>query len=319
MKRKNNLYKNILNFRNINKAYNNVFKNVKNKKTKLNLLKNKIFYITKVKEILEEKKYVPLEKHKFFVNESGKKREVYNQKPVDKIINNLVSLEIIYPSIIPKLIDQNVASRKGLGTGMGLNLFYKYINSSNREWKNYYIIKGDIHHFFASIDHNILKNKLKKVIKDKDALEILFKIIDSDKKGLSLGSMTSQTLAIFYLNDLDRYIKERLKIKRYVRYQDDFLIFVKTKKEAREILNKIKKYLENEKLELNKSTRIYSNKENIKFLGRTKKGKNIRNKKIMKKYKKTKKQYDRGKTTLNEIQSSLNNYIYRIGNKIFKI
>lgn len=316
MKRKNHIYLKLLDFRNINKAFNNVLKNVKNKKTKLDLKQNKIFYITKIKEILEAKKYIPGEKRCFFVNESGKRREVYNQKPIDKIINNLVSLEILYNAIIPKLIDQNVASRPGLGTEMGLMFFYKYIMDSNRQWKKYYIIKCDIHKFFASINHDILKIKLKKAIKDKDALDILFTIIDSDKEGLSLGSMTSQVLAIFYLNDLDHFIKEKLHIKKYVRYQDDFLLFVKTKKEAKKLLREIKIFVEKEDLKLNKSSRIYSSNENIKYLGKTKKGKNVKNKKIMKKYKQCIEKYKKGEKNLNSVQSTLNNYIYRIGKKV---
>ena len=45
----------------------------------------------------------------------------------------------------------------------------------------------------------------------------------------NIGTMTSQILAIFYLNDFDHYIKEELKIKYYVRYQDDFLLFHESK------------------------------------------------------------------------------------------
>ena len=56
-----------------------------------------------------------------------------------------------------------------------------------------------------------MKEKLIKRIKDKDALNIIFKIIDSEEQGLGIGNMTSQVLAVFYLNDLDHYIKENLK------------------------------------------------------------------------------------------------------------
>ena len=43
-------------------------------------------------------------------------------------------------------------------------------------------------------------------------------------KGLPIGNMTSQILGIFYLNDVDHYIKEKLKFKYYIRYMDDILI-----------------------------------------------------------------------------------------------
>lgn len=85
--------------------------------------------------------------------------------------------------------------------------------------------------------------------------------------------MTSQILAIFYLNDLDHFIKENLKIKYYVRYQDDFCLFHESKEYLKFCLEKIREFLEKEKLKLNEKTRIYKNTNNYLFLGR-----NIKNK-----------------------------------------
>ncbi len=101
--------------------------------------------------------------------------------------------------------------------------------------------------------------------------------------------MTSQILAIFYLNDLDHYIKEELKIKYYIRYQDDFCLMHPSKQYLKECKRKIEDFLTKEKLKLNQKTRIYSNKNNYLFLGRTtnnKKG-NYREKgrKIKRRYK----------------------------------
>ena len=81
--------------------------------------------------------------------------------------------------------------------------------------------------------------------------------------------MTSQILAIFYLNDLDHFIKEDLKIKYYVRYQDDFCLFHESKKHLKYCLEAIQTYLNQEKLLLNKKTRIYTNNNPYFFLGRT--------------------------------------------------
>ena len=131
----------------------------------------------------------------------------------------------LYPAILPCLLNVNVASRKDMGTKKGLQLMNKFIRNCKIQYKKYYILKCDISKFFSSINHDILKEKILKRIKDKDAIKIIFDIIDSYSPGLGIGSMTSQVLAIFYLNDLDHFIKETLKIKYYVRYQDDFLLF----------------------------------------------------------------------------------------------
>ena len=93
---------------------------------------------------------------------------------------------ILYPAILPCLLDVNVASRKGLGTSEGLRLAQEFHRKCKIKYGSYYILKCDISKFFASIDHNILKEKLRKKIKDNDALKIVFDIIDSEKEGLGI-------------------------------------------------------------------------------------------------------------------------------------
>lgn len=259
----------MLNFKNITNAYLEVTTNTKNKKKVALLRENNSIYLHKVYTIIKNKNYIVGPYNKFVIYEP-KERNIASQSICDKIINHLVSRQILYPSLIPCLIQENVASRLNLGTKKGLELYYTYRNICRTKYNEYYILKCDIHKFFASIDHNRLKEKLIKKIKDKDALEILYKIIDSDENGLSIGSMTSQTFAIFYLNDLDHYIKEELKINYYVRYQDDFLLLHPSKEYLKYCLIQITKFLEKEKLTLNAKTRIYKNTDNFIFLGRTK-------------------------------------------------
>ena len=119
-----------------------------------------------------------------------------------------------------------------MGTKKALEYLERYRKQFAAKNKKYFMLKCDISRFFLSIDHKILKQKVRRRIKDPKALKIVFDIIDSYSSGIGIGSMTSQVLAIFYLNDLDHFIKEKLKIKGYIRYQDDFLLF----SESREYL-----------------------------------------------------------------------------------
>ena len=75
-------------------------------------------------------------------------------------------------------------------------------------------------------------------------------------KGLPIGNMTSQILAVYYLNDLDHYIKEKLGIKCYVRYMDDFILFHEDRDYLKYCLGEIEKKLAEVKLKLNKKTQI---------------------------------------------------------------
>ena len=171
---------------------------------------------------------------------------------------------------------------------------------------DYYILKCDISKFFASIDLEILKKKIYRRIKDKDALEIIESILDSyDGGGICIGSNSSQILAIYYLNDLDHYIKEELKIKYYVCFQDDFLLFHRDKIYLKECFKKIEIFLQKEGLTLNKKSRIYSDKDNFIFLGRSKYGKYHNYRKINKNIKLKKSQYINGNISISSYVSSM--------------
>lgn len=304
MKRKNNLYKEIYNIENIIDAYEEVCRNTKNKRKVSKFKEYRCMYISRIYSILKEKRYEVGAPNIFTIYEP-KERRIISQSMQDKVVNHLVARHILYPAILPCLLDVNVASRKGLGTSRGL----KFSNEFHRECKvkygEYYILKCDVSKFFASINHDILKQKVLKKIKDKDALKIVFDIIDSEPNGLGIGAMTSQILAIFYLNDLDHFIKENLKIKYYVRYQDDFLLFHPSKEYLQYCLAEIEKFLVKEKLQLNKKTRIYKNDDNFLFLGRNSKGNYARYRTVKRKIKKQLYLYRTGKIDLQQLICSL--------------
>ena len=307
MKRKGNLYQNIYKIENIISAYDEVCRNTKNKNKVDKYKEYRCIYIARIYAILENKSYVPGPYNRFTIYEP-KERKIASQGMQDKTINHLVARHILYPAILPCLLDVNVASRKRLGTSKGLELFREFSRKCKIKYKNYYILKCDISKFFASIDQNILKEKLKKRIKDKDALKIVFDIIDSEESGLNIGSMTSQVLAIFYLNDMDHFIKEELKIQYYIRYQDDFLLFHPSKTYLTYCLERIKDFLKHEKLYLNNKTRLYKYTNNFIFLGRNNKGQYTKYRPVKRKLKKAKHLYNNKKIKLNSLACSLISY-----------
>lgn len=307
MKRKNNLYQEICKIENIISAFNEVCRNTKNKKKVQNYKQYKSIYISRIYNVLNNKNY-KIGKYNVFTIYEPKERRIVSQNLQDKVINHLVARYILYPVIMPCLIDQNVASRKGKGTRKGLEYASIYNTKCKIKYKNYYILKFDISKFFASIDQEILKEKIKKRIKDKDALDIVFKIIDSEEQGLGIGSMTSQCLAIFYLNDLDHFIKEKLKIKYYIRYQDDGLIFHESKEYIKFCFKEIKEFLNKEHLKLNNKSRIYRNTNNFIFLGRNRKGKYSKYRNIKRKIKYRKKLYEIEKIDLIGYINTVNCY-----------
>lgn len=86
-------------------------------------------------------------------------------------------------------------------------------------------------------------------------------------KGLPIGNMSSQIFAIFYLNDLDHYIKEKLKIKCYIRYMDDLILIHEDKEYLKYCLEEIGKKMEEVRLSLNSKTQITEIHDGVSFLG----------------------------------------------------
>ena len=304
MKRKGNLYQEIYKFENIVNAFNEVCRNTKNKKKVAKFKEYKCIYVSRIYNILKTKSYKPGPYNVFTIYEP-KERRIVSQSMQDNVINHLVARHILYPAILPCLLDVNVASRKGLGTSEGIRLAMNFHRICKVKYKTYYILKCDISKFFSSIDHDILKKKLERRIKDKEALKIVFDIIDSEENGLSIGAMTSQVLAIFYLNDMDHFIKETLKIKYLIRYQDDFLLFHPSKQYLKYCLEELKKFLEKEKLVLNKKTRIYKSTNNFIFLGRKPNGNYAKYRDVRRKIKKRIHLYQTGEIKLTGVVNSI--------------
>ena len=136
MKRKKDLYKNLLKMENILKAYNEVCSHTKNKRKVRNYKENKCIYISRIYNILKNKEYV-VGKYNVFTIYEPKKRVIVSQNLQDKVINHLISRQILYPALIPCLINENVASIENKGTRYGLELAQKFHTICKMKYKEY--------------------------------------------------------------------------------------------------------------------------------------------------------------------------------------
>ena len=133
-----------------------------------------------------------------------------------------------------------------------------------------WILKGDVHHFFASIDHDKLKRKLKALLDkrgvDPQIYDLLCVYINTTD-GLPLGYQTSQLLALMFLDEFDHLMKEKYRLKYYGRYMDDFYVILSDKQRLKEILKDIRALMDSWGLELNQKTGIFPLRNGIDFLG----------------------------------------------------
>ena len=145
----------------IEKAYKEVCKNTRNERKVFNMKQYKAIYISRIYEILKNREYKVGPYNRFVVYEP-KERQIVSQGIQDKVINHLVARYILYPAILPCLIETNVASRIYKGTSAGIRYEKEFIKKCNIKYNKYYILKCDVSKFFASINHDILKEKLEK-------------------------------------------------------------------------------------------------------------------------------------------------------------
>ncbi len=274
-------------------------------------------------------------KYREFIIHEPKERIIRSLPYIDRIVHQWYIYEFIKPYMIPRLIQDTFACIDGRGTHLAVETLQKYMRRMRKKYTSYYVVKCDIKGFFYHIDKDVLYTMLKRIIRDPKILKLTKIFVYEDgleEKGLPIGNYTSQYFANIYLNGLDHYLKEKLRVKYYVRYMDDFIALVPTLEEAKELLSKIQQYVEEKlHLELNQKSRYYPNQFGIDFCGFEiyedfRKLRLRSKKKIKKKIKKWNQLYKAGVLDFQEALLSWNAWIahsnhascYRLQNKLYQ-
>lgn len=159
-------------------------------------------------------------------------------------------MQLIEPPLDRRFISDSYACRKGKGVHEALDRYQAWTQTYR------YVLKMDIRQYFPSIDHALLKDKLRRRIKDARVLDLLDRIIESSpqntaepqyfpdddlftpfgrRAGIPIGNLTSQFFANLYLDDFDHSIKQQLHVRPYLRYVDDMVVLDHTKHRLAEI------------------------------------------------------------------------------------
>ena len=229
---------------------------------------NSLEAILFLQKLLMNKTYKMCEYHTFKVYEP-KERLIMSNSFKDKVVQHSICDNILRPIYQDKFIYDNYASQKDRGTHFGLARLEEFMHQHYRKHgTDGWVLKCDISKYFYSIDHDILKNQIKKNVYDPDVVQLLFMIIDSvSNPGIPMGNQTSQWFALIYLNEMDHYIKRVLRVKHYGRYMDDFYLIHKDKAHLQYCLKEIERIVGDLGLKLNQKTDIFPLKNGIDFLG----------------------------------------------------
>ncbi len=198
-----------------------------------------------------------------------KKREVRAIPFRDRVFQGYLNDRYIYKQMTRSFVYGNMASQDGKGTDKARNLLKHYLwNFYTHNQNDGYVLQIDIHKYYQSIP----KDKALELFQNKLTPRLykhVEEILNSQYNGsFYAGSQLIQLLGIAYLDKLDHYIKEKLHIRYYIRYQDDFLLIHKDKKVLENALKAIEKQLNLLGLEVNhKKTHLKKLSENLTFLG----------------------------------------------------
>ena len=160
----------------------------------------------------------------------------------DRVVHHALCA-VLEPHFERRSIADSYACRRGKGTHAAIR------RARHFACRHGYFLKCDIRKFFASVDHAVLRTLLGRLFKEKALLDLLDRIIAhappdaAPGKGLPIGNLTSQHFANLYLGELDHHIKERLRVKGYLRYMDDFLLFADDKPTLHSLLADIRRFL----------------------------------------------------------------------------
>ena len=218
-------------------------------------LLNIYFQICKICKLLYKGKDVRKGFNKFFITERGKVREINSVKFFERVVQKSFCTNNLIPILTHNLIADNGASQKGKGTLYAQQRLIKHLCDYYRKYgKDGYVLTIDFKSYFANINHDTLKSLFRKYFTDERVIKLADDFVDAfGDIGLGLGSETSQTFAISYVNEIDHFIKDSMGIKAYGRYMDDSYIIHHDKNALKDILSRLNFYFEKYGITVNKN------------------------------------------------------------------
>lgn len=219
-----------------------------------------------------------------------KKRLIQAPTFRDKVVQHALTDCIVYDELSRSLTLNTYAAQYGKGTHYGLKMLERHMRTHflrnkaadeaarkaaglpyrpMEEWDyaNGAVIKGDIRHFFQSIDHDRLKAVLAERFPDERIQALMWKYIDAVDEGLALGHQTSHIYAVFYVHSIMHYVGEKLRLPLAGMYMDDWYVICPDMETAREALALVREEFRKLGLALNNKTNIFPLQNGIDFCG----------------------------------------------------
>ena len=254
----NNLWPQIVNFENFVHAYRAASRNKRYQPAALKYRQHLEENLIDALNLLSWKQWQPSAYREFCVYEP-KKRLISAPAFKDRVVHHAL-VRVIEPLFERKFVADSFACRTGKGTHAAKRRVESFAKAAQKQWGEFYVLKGDIRAYFHSIDRRVLLDLIERTISDVDVLWLVRQIVacDGDHRGIPIGALTSQLFANVYLDALDHHVKDDLGVKMYARYMDDFLVVHQDKDYLKTLLADIDHYITDRlHLTLNPKTSIF--------------------------------------------------------------
>ncbi len=236
------LWEKIISVSNLELAADNALRNKKRGRAMLRFMDNRSVMLAQLRQDLINGKFRTGDYSVKTVFEP-KRRDVYILPFYpDRIVHHAL-MNVISPIWDAQFISDSYACRAGRGIHAASRRMMEFIR------RNKYFLQCDIRKFYPSINHDVMYKLVCKSLhagaQKSPLLDIFRDIIYSipGETNMPIGNLTSQWLGNLYMNALDRYVKDVLHVRCYVRYCDDFVLFANDKATLRQWRTQVEQYL----------------------------------------------------------------------------
>ena len=200
----------------------------------------------------------------------------------DRVVHHAL-MNVLEPVLERHFHPHSYACRRGKGTHAAADRVQDLMR------RRRFLVHCDVRKFFPSIDHGVLKGIFRRLVKDRRVLWLMDLIVDRSneqelvlawflgddlltplerRRGLPIGNLTSQWFANWYLSGLDHFVTSRLGIGGYVRYCDDFVMFLDDRSRLQQAVRQVATFLASIRLRLHESiTCVTPSCAGLRFVG----------------------------------------------------
>ncbi len=256
MKRKGNLYEQIVSVENCKQAIYNASKH-KHSRKEVDMVLNFINdYAQDLSEHLQRLDFLTPYRHKV-INDglSGKERDLQIPSFFPDQCAHHAIVQVLKPIVEKSSYYWSCANIPGRGIDRACRGVERATRRDPAHSK--YCVKLDIRKFYPSIPHDKLKARLREVIKDEKAIKLIEVVIDSHSPGLPIGNYTSPWLAELYLQPVDYFIKQSEGVRHYVRYADDMVLIDSNKRKLRNTMYNVIEFVRALGLEIKSNYQLF--------------------------------------------------------------